>query len=130
MKKKEREKCEVPVSAMIDVVFLLLVYFIVTSAPIVAEAYVSVNLPGQMSSPPPIPVVTLDVYVLEDSYEIYGKTVNLEEAGRYFESLAQGDLKIAVNLKTAPAASHSRLVLILDRLRKVQINDFNIHTLK
>jgi biopolymer transport protein ExbD len=128
MKKKEREKCEVPVSAMIDVVFLLLVYFIVTSTPTVKEAFVLVNLPGPTSSPSL--GVSLDVYVLEDSYQIYGKTVNLEEAERYFETLAQGDLKISVNLKTDPAANHSSLVLMLDRLKKVEINDFNIHTLK
>jgi biopolymer transport protein ExbD len=128
MKKKENVKSDVPVSAMIDVVFLLLVYFIVTSSPIVEEAFVSVNLPGPGLEGEP--KMSLDVFVLEDNYQIYGKVVSLQEAELYFAAVAQIDLKMNVNVKIDPAASHGQLVLMLDRLRKVQLHNFNLHSLK
>ncbi|NCU27823.1 biopolymer transporter ExbD, partial [Candidatus Nomurabacteria bacterium] len=37
---------EVPLSAMIDVVFLLLIYFIVSQKPIVEDTHLAIDLPA------------------------------------------------------------------------------------
>lgn len=44
-KKIEGEAAEPPMAAMIDVVFLLLIYFIITQKDVIPEAHLAVNLP-------------------------------------------------------------------------------------
>ena len=127
--KKKVDRSEVPVSAMIDVVFLLLVYFIVTSTAPVDEAFVKVNLPGPNPGPP-TELVTLDVFVLEDKYVIQGRNMNLDEAGTYFKGVSQAMSDVTVNVKVDVKSSHQDLVLILDKLNEAKIEDFNLHTLK
>ena len=46
MRKKNIETLAVPMSSMIDVVFQLLIYFIVTQREEVTEAHLAVNLPA------------------------------------------------------------------------------------
>jgi biopolymer transport protein ExbD len=130
MKKKAEHKTEVPMAAMIDVVFLLLIYFVVTSTAIVDEANVAVNLPGSTKLPPEEMDLTLDVKVLEGSYEISGSKYNLKEAENYFMRIANVSPDATVNVKVAKKASHQQLVLVLDRLNKAKLNKFSLHTLK
>ena len=54
---------EVPLSSMIDVVFLLLIYFILTQKPVVEDVHLQVDLPapGAPSKGDPPPLLTIDV---------------------------------------------------------------------
>ena len=132
-KKKDRsEEAEVPISAMIDVVFLLLIYFIVTSKEIIDEAWVSVNLPGPPpetpeSDPPP----TIDVFVQSDRYIYQGSNRDLDEMDRILSGIgsAMGE-DVTINVKVSIKAEHEKLVLLLDRMNKAGLANFNIHTLK
>jgi biopolymer transport protein ExbD len=47
--RKQHEDVEIPMGPMIDMVFLLLVFFMVTAKPIKPEADVSLSLPGTAS---------------------------------------------------------------------------------
>ena len=44
-RRRVQEQAEVPMSSMIDVVFLLLIYFIITQKEQISEAHLAVNLP-------------------------------------------------------------------------------------
>lgn len=125
--KNKSERCEVPIAAMIDIVFLLLVYFIVTSTQVVDEAYVQVNLPGPGPSKP---IDSMDVYVLEDHYELMGKKYSLEEMDNYLSQISQIMEDIPVNIKISKQAEHQKLVRLLDSLNKVKVTRFSLHTLK
>lgn len=127
MKKKE-ERCEVPIAAMIDVVFLLLVYFIVTSTQVIDEAYVQVNLPGKSNLEKTSE--TLDVYVFDSGYELMGRRYDYQEIEKYFTGLAQVLDDPSVNIKVSQKAEHHKLVRLLDLLNKVKVNKFSLHTLK
>lgn len=130
-KKDRSEDAEVPISAMIDVVFLLLIYFIVTSKEIVDEAWVSVNLPGP---PPPNqpeiePPTTVDIFIQSDRYIYQGNDRSLDELERTLMGFGvMGD--VTVNIKVSKKAKHSMLVLLLDRMNKHKLEKFNLHTLK
>ena len=50
MKKRDSEQLAVPMSSMIDIVFLLLIYFIVTQKDEISEAHLAVNLPAPGSA--------------------------------------------------------------------------------
>lgn len=133
-KKKDRsEESEVPIAAMIDVTFLLLIYFIVTSKEIVDEAWVSVNLPGP---PPPDqieqePPPTIDVFVQSDRYVYQGNDKDLDDMERTLMGIgsAMGE-DVTINVKVSLKAEHERLVLLLDRMNKAGLNNFNLHSLK
>ncbi|MCM8542738.1 MAG: biopolymer transporter ExbD [Lentisphaeraceae bacterium] len=132
-KKDRSEEAEVPISAMIDVVFLLLIYFIVTSKEIVDEAWVSVNLPGP---PPPDqpkiePPPTIDIFVQSDRYIYQGNDRSLDEMERTLMGLgaAMGE-DVTINIKVSLKAKHQMLVLLLDRMNKHKLSKFNLHTLK
>lgn len=128
--KDKSERCEVPVSAMIDVVFLLLVYFILTSTEAIDEAFVQVNLPGPVIKPVDNPNPTLDIYVLDDTYQLMGKRYSLEEMDNYLVAAAEAFDDVTVNVKVSKTATHSKLVLLLDSLNKAKLSKFSLHTLK
>ncbi len=130
-KKDYATSCDVPIAAMIDVVFLLLIYFILNAKEVVDEAWVAVNLPG-----PPDPRVkvdtppqTVDIFVQSDAYYYQGNRKNLEEMERTIMGFT-AMTEVTVNIKVSTKAKHSSLVLLLDRLNKHKLEKFNIHTLK
>ena len=129
MKVKVERKSEVPISAMIDVVFLLLVFFIVTSTEVIDEAFVQVNAPGPVSGPA-TPMDTVDIYVLDSHYELMGKKYNSSEMEDCLAQIAQIMDQPAVNIKVAKTAKHKKLVRLLDSLNKVKLSKFSLHTLK
>lgn len=59
----DEKAAEVPLSSMIDVVFLLLIYFILTQKPVVEDVHLQVDLPapGAPSSGEPPQLLTIDV---------------------------------------------------------------------
>ncbi len=131
MKVKEKENCEVPIAAMIDVVFLLLVYFVVTSTEVVDEAYVQVNTPGPVIPPVPEDVPpTLDIYVLDEHYEVMGRKYDLTEMNRYLGNISQIMDDPSVNIKVSQKTKHEKLVRLLDSLNKAKLSKFSLHTLK
>ncbi len=49
-KKGSVVEAEIPMSSMIDVVFLLLIYFVVTQKPIIEDTLLGINLPSDDKS--------------------------------------------------------------------------------
>ena len=128
--KAKAERCEVPIAAMIDIVFLLLVYFIVTSTEVIDEAFVQVNLPGPVTEPVSNPTDSMNIYVLEDHYEVMGQKYDLGEMDRYLGNISQILTDISVNIKVSKKAEHKKLVRLLDLLNKVKVTKFSLNTLK
>ena len=133
MKVKSNEPAKVPISAMIDVTFLLLVFFIVTSKDVVEiEAFVKVNLPGERTKPlpPDDRKLNIDLYVYKDSYEILGQSYTLSKMTSYLSVYSKSANDFQVNIKVSEEASHENLVNALDVLKGAGLNYFGIHTLK
>jgi len=110
MKVKERERGEVPISAMIDVVFLLLVFFIVTSTEVTDEAFVQVNAPGQPE--PPVEIEknpTLEIFVLGEHYEMMGKRYSHADMDVYLGNISQIMQDPSVNIKVSKKAKHKKI---------------------
>ena len=71
----------VPLSSMIDVVFLLLIYFIFTQKPVVEDIHLQLDLPSpgraSASDSEPPPILRIDVYkLLQDNDEEITKKIN------------------------------------------------------
>ena len=128
-KKRVEEEAEVPLSAMIDVTFLLLAYFLITSSPVIEEAHVAINTPSTL--PPSIVEYersTFDIHVLKDKYHIpelgrtFENTQDMEEFIADFANNTEGDNN-KVNLKLEGTAKTKRLVDLIDLLAKEGLED-------
>lgn len=121
-KKNREESAEVPLSAMIDVTFLLLTYFIMTQTEVIEEAYISMNMvapnPGP---PPPVKPTIFDIKVFQSAYVVQGRQFKETDAlaaylGRFAQETAGAE--ITIDLKLQGRAKTERLVDLLDILAK------------
>ena len=91
----------VPLSSMIDVVFLLLIYFIFTQKEVVEDVHLQLNLPAPQSASSneePPPMLRIDVFENakdNDNETYYAVNAAKEGAGQPMEfAQLQGYLKI------------------------------------
>lgn len=128
----DSEAAEPPMSSMIDVVFLLLIYFVVTQKEIIPEAHLAVNLPGppaeqqQKDEKPP---TVIDVRVLSNEYQFMNIPIKLTTLREKLEQFGSDDAGYTVVIKTDVYAKNERLVNVLDACKKANLNQLNIVTL-
>lgn len=135
---KGEENAEVPLSAMIDVVFLLLIYFIVTHKDEIIEAHMAINLPSpdQVSGPPPPKPRLLEIQVPPDEgenvgiYYLMGSPKTLEVMEEILAGQAALDSEQTVVIKVSQAAKNHKLIELLDRCKKVGLSKLNVLTFK
>jgi len=135
LKNKSRGKdqmCEVPMSSMIDVVFLLLIYFIITHKEEINEAHLAVNLPSpnpapQINQTPPR-VIQLEIH--PNQILLQGVPRTLAEVTDTLTYLGELDPEQTVMIKTSVMARTRELVSVLDVCRRVGLTQLNLMTLK
>ena len=130
---------EVPIAAMIDVVFLLLCFFIMTANDVVDEANVSITLPGPPSQSTPNeeePPPTFDIFILgseETPYNFQNRPYTQEGIDSYISQVAvdkEQAENMVLNIKVSLDAKHKKLINLVDVLKKYGIEKINILSLK
>jgi biopolymer transport protein ExbD len=109
-------------TAMIDVVFLLLVFFIATASPKDLHAKLPVSSPRHGGQD--IPVLTIDVYA--DGYRMNGMRVNLREMDTKLAKIGSISERTGVVVNCRSDSSHSRLVKVLDLCSKAQLKNISL----
>jgi biopolymer transport protein ExbD len=130
-RKRSEEQAQVPMSSMIDVVFLLLIYFIVTQKDEVSEAHLAVNLPTpnvaeKRDEPPARPI---EIAVFADRIQIQGRTMTPERIVELLEPRAKEDPDLTVMVKTSTKARTKNLVTVLDLCQSIGLTKLNVVTL-
>ena len=131
-KKLAVTEASVPMESMIDVVFLLLIYFIVTQKPIVEETLLGVNLPSGAGSPTENPgqPFTIDVIKMGNGdgkfYQVNGAPTPLQGMKDQLLMLAENDPDTTVIIKCGPNAKHSKLITVLDACAEAGLSKLNI----
>ena len=90
------------------------------------------NLPGPpLEQPKDEPPPTIDVFVQSTEYYYQGSPKQLDEMEGILRGIqeAMGN-EVTINVKVSEKALHHQLVRLLDRMNKVDLTNFNIHTLK
>ncbi len=110
-------------AAMIDVVFLLLVFFLVTVKARDVEAHLDVarQRPGGEAR---IETVRIDVY--SGQYVMQGKRVDLEEMDRVLAKLSGISKSMSVVVTCSGDSSHSELVKVLDLCAKSELSNLSL----
>lgn len=113
---------------MIDVVFQLLIYFIVTIKPVDVFANLDVTRPSpDNKNPPPIkPVQLLRIGIYEEGYTMNDRPIPDREMSRMVETVAKLDKEQTVLILAAPKSSHDRLVRILDLCAKNELKNLSV----
>lgn len=113
---------------MIDIIFFLLVFFMMSMLSMVVQKSMPVNLPTATASSVDlqrkIPItITADgkIYVEQDAYDLNGMARRLEA-----EKAKGGDLTII--LRADQRAQYGEFVQVLDTLKNMQLNKIAVAT--
>lgn len=113
---------------MIDIIFFLLVFFMMSMLSMVVQKSMPVNLPTATASSVDlqrkIPItITADgkIYVEQDAYDLNGMAKRLEA-----EKAKGGDLTII--LRADQRAQYGKFVQVLDTLKNMQLNKIAVAT--
>jgi len=130
-KHKSSEKIEVPMASMIDVVFLLLIYFIVTQKDEISEAHLAVNLPSpNLDQQTEVKPRLLELEVQPGRVLLQGVQKTLPEIRETLTYLAKLDSEQTVMVKTSVMAKAKELVQVLDMCKGVGLSKLNVVTLQ
>ncbi len=123
LKKRSKVSAEFSMSSLTDIIFLLLIFFMLTSS-LVAPNALNLKLPGSSSTPSTSNERIPDVAITRSGkYELDGKRIssgNLETGLRRLKKNAKG--KLDVTISPDPDAPVENLVEVMDMAMRLQIN--------
>ncbi len=130
------QKMESQSSAMTDVVFLLLVYFIVTQSPIMENTLLTVNLPREDRNPNIVrnpSVLAIEVSKLSDDveqdlnlYELNGRITRFESLKASLGRTGEFEPGTTVLVTCGPDSIHQKLVKVLDACSHAGLDSVNV----
>ncbi|MEM7394673.1 MAG: biopolymer transporter ExbD [Verrucomicrobiota bacterium] len=125
------EPAEVPMTPMIDVVFQLLIYFIVTFEPqdVMAHLDVFTPSPEQKQEQPKKPDI-IRIQVLDDGFTMNDKTVSEMQMQNFLSKLAAIDTTQTILIEVSPFSPHISLVKVLDFCSKVDLRSLSVISIK
>ncbi|MCS6771697.1 MAG: biopolymer transporter ExbD [Kiritimatiellae bacterium] len=129
-RKRDRsgESGELNMTAMIDVVFQLLIFFLVTQKPIDSLANLDVSRPApeakkeQMQTPPKM----IRIHIYPDGFTINDRPVGLAELEGLLAKLASIDTKQTIMIMCAAMSRHEDLIRVLDLCAKTGLVNLSV----
>jgi len=129
-KLRKGEAAKLEMTPMIDVVFQLLIFFIVTLKQEDILSHLDVWRPAPDSRPPPeTPEDLLTITVYNDGYVLKGRRVSLQELDRQLTRLAGFSKGISVIIKCTADSPHSYLVRVLDVCAKCDLKNLSVFSM-
>lgn len=122
------EEAEIEMTPMIDVVFQLLIYFLVTMKPVDVVAHLDVFRPSPDSAPKeqtePPKMIRVNVY--KDGYTINDRAVPLSELERLLFKLAAIDQSQTIMITCTSDSPHMYLIKVLDLCSKAGLTNLSV----
>lgn len=127
-RKAKRETLTPELTPLIDVVFLLLIFFMVSSVFKKEELALLLNLPkSEQGKASEAKSKTLLIELSGENIAIDGKKISIEELN---DSLKDVEKKTLINLRVDGEVKYNRLVKILDSLQKNKLENLSLITEK
>ncbi len=125
------EEVDVNLTPMIDVVFLLLIFFMITTT-FKKTSDIDINLPKASAQPAKQVDAPLEVAVFADgSYAVNGEMIADKKLGTLMDAirqLASGDSAQSVQLKADSQTNYQSVVIAMDALRQLGLTKLSIIT--
>lgn len=127
-KRLETPPADLPMTPMIDVVFQLLIYFLVTVQPRDVMAHLDVFRPSpeQQQEQPQTPPKMIRVVVFPDGFTINDRPVELTELDRLLTKLASIDKTQSILIMCTPFSPHEKLIQALDLCAKAGLVNLSV----
>ncbi len=134
MRKIEHPQIELQIAPMIDVCFLLLFFYILTSKPVKPEADISMSLPGTVAQEESVDIPDEQRIAITDAGQIVLNDLVVGEPGdiklpklvktleRFREAADANKSTALVTLDATDAAKHQRLVDVLNACAEAGIS--------
>lgn len=126
LKKKPDEKTGVPIAPMIDVVFLLLIYFMVSSTLEQQEADLSFQLPGSVEQEEPLDLPDEQIIEIRDDGQVVVNDYPYDSPAdaryrelaamltRFREASTANKVDAIVTISPAESVPHAQIVKVMD----------------
>lgn len=115
-------------TAMIDVIFLIMVYFLFAQHPLQAEAQLEAANAAPGRPPNSARVPTLFVQVARDGFRIEGRPATRAELDDRLRRAAELDAGQGVRIACDPATPHQALVDVLDACAAGGLRNVTVET--
>ena len=119
---------ELNLTAMIDIAFQLLAFFIVTVRPMDVFAHLNVFRPSpektNVQAPPPSNMIRIMVFPL--NYAINDRPVELDELRGLLAKVASYDTTQTILIMCINAAPHEKLIALLDVCAEVHLTNLSV----
>jgi biopolymer transport protein ExbD len=137
LRKRSEDKVGVPMAPMIDVVFLLLIYFMVSSTLERQEADLSFQLPGTVEQEAPLDLPDEQIIeIREDGQVIVNEypydspdAFSLDELAamlnRFREASAANKVEAIVTIAPANSVPHKQIIKVMDACSIAEIEGVN-----
>ena len=128
MRKKPRETITPDITPLIDVVFILLIFFIVSSVFKKEELALVLNLPSSKAQELEVEPKEISLEISKDKLAIYGKEVSIEELDLKLAEIK--DKKKNIIVRIDKDVIYEKIVKVLDNLQKYELNNLSLVTKK
>ena len=127
-KKNELRAGELNLTAMIDVAFRLLNFFIIAVHPVDVFTNLNVFRPSPNSGPPPTSqeIKMLRIQIYRDTLTINDKSVDMRTLEGLVAKLAEYGKNQTVVIMCSPQSQHKQLVEVLDLCTKVGLSNLSV----
>ncbi|TLP39351.1 ExbD/TolR family protein [Arcobacter arenosus] len=126
--RKKRESITPDLTPLIDVVFILLIFFIVSSVFKKEELALVLDLPSSQAQALEIKEKEIFIELSRDKLALFGEEVSLEDFDRQLSKIDNKKRTIIVRIDKN--VEYQRVVKILDNLQKYDLNNLSLVTKK
>jgi biopolymer transport protein ExbD len=128
-RRKEEEESNIDMTPMLDVVFIMLIFFIVTAS-FVNESGLDVNRPPTSDEPPPDSENTNIVFRVSESNELTleGRRIDVRAVRANVERMHAEKPEAKVVVSAHPKSKTELFVLISDQAREAGVYDVSLST--
>lgn len=131
-RERKRPKGENPsleMTPMIDVVFQLLIFFIVTLKQEDILSHLDVNRPAPDPNPPVKNDPLLTILVYKEGFVLQGRRASLKELEKQMTRLAQYSKNLSVIIKCTADSPHLHLMQLLDVCSKAGMKNLSVFSM-
>ncbi len=133
MRKKARNKgdaAKLEMTPMIDVVFQLLIFFIVTLKQEDILSHLDVSRPAPSDAPPPeVQPELLTIMVYRDGYIMNGRRISHKSLDKRLTKISTYSKDVSVVIKCMPDSPHAKLIALLDICAKTDLTNLSVFSM-
>lgn len=124
--RKKREILTPDITPLIDIVFILLIFFIVSSVFKKEDLALNLSLPNASAKELEVEIKQLSIELSSDSLAYLGKVVTFEQFDIQLSNVMKKDKPVIVRIDKD--VKYERVVKVLDLLQKYSLNNLNLVT--